>query len=65
MIDAQSMENIENIDKHLKLAPLLPGGDLKNFYLLARSKHFWCVPLRKTWEDEQSPIITPPPSPPQ
>jgi len=29
MIDAQSMENIENIDKHLKLAPLRwrgPGG---------------------------------------
>jgi len=24
MIDAQSMENIENIDKHLKLAPLIP-----------------------------------------
>jgi len=27
MIDAQSMENIENIDKHLKLAPLPPAGE--------------------------------------
>ena len=27
MEDAQNRENIENINKYIKLAPLLPGGE--------------------------------------